>query len=83
MSSSRTQFGPSVSPVAVLLAAGIGAAFVSDWFVEALQPAMATLGIPSRSRLVVVAIARRTQSRMSSGFQAMLANKGDLRSASS
>src|SRR6185369_10181685 len=42
----------------VLAAAGLGAAFVSDWFVEALQPAMATLGISETfAGLVVVAIA--------------------------
>src|SRR6476646_4327432 len=31
--------------IIVLAGAGVGAAFVSDWFVEALQPAMAALGI--------------------------------------
>jgi len=42
----------------VLAAAGIGAAFVSDWFVEALQPAMSTLGINDTfAGLVIVAIA--------------------------
>lgn len=42
----------------VLAAAGIGAAFVSDWFVEALQPAMKTLGINETfAGLVIVAIA--------------------------
>ena len=42
----------------VLAAAGIGAALVSDWFVEALQPAMATLGISEAfAGLVVVAVA--------------------------
>ena len=44
--------------VIVLAAAGVGAAFVSDWFVEALQPAMKTLGISEAfAGLVVVAIA--------------------------
>ncbi len=44
--------------IGVLAAAGIGAAFVSDWFVEALQPAMKTLGISEAfAGLVVVAIA--------------------------
>jgi Ca2+:H+ antiporter len=42
----------------VLAGAGVGAAFVSDWFVEALQPAMATLGINETfAGLVIVAIA--------------------------
>ena len=44
--------------IVVLAAAGAGAAFVSDWFVEALQPAMKTLGISEAfAGLVVVAIA--------------------------
>ena len=42
----------------VLAGAGVGAAFVSDWFVEALQPAMQTLGINETfAGLVIVAIA--------------------------
>ena len=42
----------------VLALSGAGAAFVSDWFVEALQPAMATLGINETfAGLVIVAIA--------------------------
>lgn len=44
--------------VIVLAGAGVGAALVSDWFVEALQPAMAALGISEAfAGLVVVAIA--------------------------
>ena len=42
----------------VLAASGVGAAFVSDWFVEALQPAMKSLGINDTfAGLVIVAIA--------------------------
>jgi Ca2+:H+ antiporter len=42
----------------VLALAGVGAAFVSDWFVEALKPAMNTLGINDTfAGLVIVAIA--------------------------
>lgn len=42
----------------VLAGAGLAAAFVSDWFVEALQPAMKTLGINDTfAGLVIVAIA--------------------------
>jgi len=42
----------------MLSAAGVGAALVSDWFVEALQPAMASLGISETfAGLVVVAVA--------------------------
>lgn len=45
-------------PIVTLLCSGVGAAFVSDWFVEALQPAMETLGVaPAFAGLVVVAIA--------------------------
>jgi len=44
--------------IGMLAGAGLGAAFVSDWFVEALQPAMATLGISEAfAGLVVVAVA--------------------------
>ncbi len=44
--------------IVVLALAGAGAALVSDWFVEALQPAMSTLGISDAfAGLVVVAIA--------------------------
>jgi len=49
---------PVWMPIVMLLCSGIGAAFVSDWFVEALQPAMETVGIsPAFAGLVVVAIA--------------------------
>jgi Ca2+:H+ antiporter len=44
--------------VAVLGSAGVGAAFVSDWFVTALRPATETLGMSEAfAGLVVVAIA--------------------------
>lgn len=44
--------------IVVLAAAGVGAAFVSDWFVEALQPAMKAIGISEAfAGLVVVAVA--------------------------
>jgi Ca2+:H+ antiporter len=44
--------------VAMLAAAGLGAAFVSDWFVHALQPAMDSLSVNQTfAGLVVVAIA--------------------------
>ena len=62
----------------VLTAAGIGAAFVSDWFVDALQPAMNTLGMSQAfAGLVVVAIAGNAVENVV-GVQAMLADKGDL-----
>jgi Ca2+:H+ antiporter len=44
--------------VGILGAAGVGAAFVSDWFVSALRPATETLGMSEAfAGLVVVAIA--------------------------
>jgi Ca2+:H+ antiporter len=49
---------PLVAALLVLGAAGVGAAFVSDWFVEALRPAMAALGLSEEFvGLVIVAIA--------------------------
>src|ERR1035437_2598263 len=67
-------------PVALgtLLVAGIGAAFVSDWFVEALKPAMSSLGMSEAfAGLVVVAIAGNAVENVV-GVQAMLADRGDL-----
>jgi Ca2+:H+ antiporter len=47
-----------MTTIIVLAGAGGGAAFVSDWFVEALQPAMRTLNISDGfAGLVIVAIA--------------------------
>jgi Ca2+:H+ antiporter len=44
--------------IALLAASGVGAAFTSDWFVTALQPAIDTLGISQAfAGLVIVAIA--------------------------
>jgi Ca2+:H+ antiporter len=44
--------------VALLAVAGVGAAFVSDWFVSALTPAMDQIGVPKAfAGLVIVAIA--------------------------
>lgn len=44
--------------VGLLAAAGLGSAFVSDWFVDALRPAMDSLGLSEAfTGLVVVAIA--------------------------
>ncbi|MGC9974416.1 MAG: sodium:proton exchanger [Gaiellaceae bacterium] len=62
----RSDAGPSrgrarvgfVSAVAILLAAGVGAAFVSDWFVAELRPTMNRLGISAAfAGIVIVAIA--------------------------
>ena len=44
--------------IALLTIAGVGAAFVSDWFVDALSPAMERVGVPKAfAGLVIVAIA--------------------------
>lgn len=49
---------PLAVAVGVLALCGVAAAFVSDWFVEALKPAIDTLGISQAfAGLVVVAIA--------------------------
>src|SRR3954453_19717238 len=49
---------PMALSVALLALAGTGAAFASDWFVSALQPAIRTLGISQAfAGLVIVAIA--------------------------
>jgi len=56
----------------------VGAAFVSDWFVEALKPAMDSLGMSQAfAGLVVVAIAGNAVENVV-GIQAMLADRGDL-----
>jgi Ca2+:H+ antiporter len=48
-----------MTPALVLLGvAGVGAAFVSDWFINSLTPSMDKLGIPKAfAGLVIVAIA--------------------------
>jgi Ca2+:H+ antiporter len=62
----------------VLLLAGTAAAFVSDWFVDALRPAMGSLGMSeSFAGLVIVAIASNAVENVV-GVQAMARNKGDL-----
>jgi Ca2+:H+ antiporter len=63
--------------IIVLLASGAGAAFVSDWFVEALQPAMKALGINDVfAGLVVVAIAGNAIENLV-GIQLAIKNKAD------
>ena len=48
-SSRRRGSAASASRSALLAVAGVGAAFVSDWFVDALDPAVEALGISRRS----------------------------------
>ncbi len=49
---------PVAVAIVLLAVAGVGAALVSDWFVDALRPAIDTLGISAAfTGLVIVAIA--------------------------
>jgi Ca2+:H+ antiporter len=67
-------------PVAIgmLSAAGVGAAFVSDWFVDALAPAMSSLGISQAfAGLVIVAIAGNAVENVV-GIQLAARNKSDV-----
>ena len=61
----------------VLAVAGVGAAFVSEWFVEALQPAMRTLDINETfAGLVIVAIAGNAIENLV-GIQLAIRNQSD------
>lgn len=61
----------------VLAVSGIGAAFVSDWFVDALKPAMDSLGINEVfAGLIVVAIAGNAIENLV-GIQLAIKNKAD------
>lgn len=63
--------------ITVLGVAGISAALVSDWFVEALEPAIETLGISQAfAGLVIVAIAGNAVENVV-GIQLALKNKVD------
>jgi Ca2+:H+ antiporter len=63
--------------VAILAGAGIGAALVSDWFVAALRPAAAALGISEAfTGLVIVAIAGNAVENVV-GIQMAARNKPD------
>ncbi|MEZ4673944.1 MAG: hypothetical protein R2932_06830 [Caldilineaceae bacterium] len=58
--------------------AGVAAAFVSEWFVDALTPAIAALNISEAfAGLVVVAIAGNAVENVV-GIQLAMQNKGDL-----
>jgi Ca2+:H+ antiporter len=63
---------------ALLGTGGVGAAFVSDWFVDALTPAMARLGIPTAfAGLVIVGIAGNAVEN-TAGISLALKGKSDL-----
>src|SRR5215213_8906382 len=66
---------PLAVSVVLLAAAGAGAAFASDWFVSALEPAIETLGISQAfAGLVIVAIAGNAVENV---VGIVLAAKGD------
>ncbi|MGE5334733.1 MAG: calcium/proton exchanger [Nitrososphaerota archaeon] len=63
--------------VVVLVIAGAGAAFVSEWFISALEPAIQILHIsPTFTGLVIVALAGNAVENVV-GVQLMAANKPD------
>jgi Ca2+:H+ antiporter len=75
--SGRSAWPLSIALVS-LLVASVGAAFVSDWFVGSLRPAMSSLGMSETfAGLVIVAIAGNAVENVV-GIQAMLADRGDL-----
>ncbi len=64
--------------VGVLIGSAIGSALVSDWFVDALRPALASLGISEAfAGLVIVAIAGNAVENVA-GVQQALRNNVDL-----
>ena len=66
---------PLAVSVVLLAGAGVGAAFASDWFVSALEPAIETLGISQAfAGLVIVAIAGNAVENV---VGIVLAHKGD------
>ena len=69
---------PQWLALVVLAVAAVAAAFVSDWFVGALRPAMATLGMSEAfAGLVVVAIAGNAVENVV-GVQAAARNQAEL-----
>src|SRR5215216_2123567 len=66
---------PFALSVVLLAVAGVGAAFASDWFVSALEPAIESLGISEAfAGLVIVAIAGNAVENV---VGIVLAHKGD------
>jgi Ca2+:H+ antiporter len=70
---------PSLRSTLLLLGASAGsAAFVADWFVEALQPAMASIGMSEAfAGLIVVALASNAIEHLA-GVTAAAKNRADL-----
>jgi Ca2+:H+ antiporter len=74
----RAELWPIRRTLALLAVAAVGAAFVSDWFVEALKPALGALGLSEAfAGLVVVAIAGNAVENVA-GIQQALRGKPDL-----
>ena len=64
--------------VVLLAVTGVGAAFVSDWFVDSLSPTMARIGVPQAfAGLVIVAIAGNAVEN-TTGVVLALKGKSDL-----
>ncbi|MEV5708275.1 hypothetical protein [Actinoallomurus sp. NPDC052274] len=69
---------PLAVALTMLAVTGVGAAFVSDWFVAALEPAMDSLGISQAfAGLVIVAIAGNAVENVV-GIQLALKNQSDF-----
>ena len=64
--------------IGLLAAAAVGAAFMSDWFIEALEPSLGSLGISEAfAGLVVAAIAGNAVENVV-GIKLAFQNKADL-----
>ncbi|HEX2626250.1 MAG TPA: calcium/proton exchanger [Candidatus Limnocylindrales bacterium] len=69
---------PLPQTLILLAVSAVSSAFVADWFVEALQPAMATLGMSEAfAGLIVVAIAGNAVENLA-GVSSALKGRGDL-----
>jgi Ca2+:H+ antiporter len=69
---------PLAAAITLLAVAGVGSAFVSDWFIKALEPAMSGIGVSDAfAGLVVVAIAGNA-SENAAGVVLAAKGKSDL-----
>jgi Ca2+:H+ antiporter len=74
----RRHSHPLGQTLALLGGSALGAAFVADWFVEALEPAMATIGMSEAfAGLIVVAIAGNAVENLA-GITAAWKGRADL-----
>jgi Ca2+:H+ antiporter len=75
---SAATHGSLATSLTLLAAAGTAAAFVSDWFIAALEPAMRSIGVPKAfAGLVIVAIAGNAVEN-TAGFTLALKGDSDL-----